>query len=203
MDFAILRNVPPVTRTVVGISTILAIAVSTELVSDQALAFLPSRVAQGELWRMVSSLVFVGGFDSGFLLNWALHQSFSIWLETVYYSNSVAYAWRLVILSLFALIASAVLGIRQPIHIVLAALEYLSTRCNEGQRVLWFGMRIPAGILPFHQFFSAWLFKEPNIAKAYFVGIFLGHILLLLDDVYPRWLRSRVLAIPGESVTLD
>lgn len=203
MDLGIFRNIPPVSKAVICVSTVLAIVASTEVLNEQALAFLPNKIAQGEVWRLFTGLFFAGAFDGAFMFNWALHQSYGIWLESLYYSNSSAFAWRLVVLSVLALPSSVMLGIRRPIYVVWAALEYLSTRCHDEERLLWFGMRVPAGIIPFHQFFSACIFKEPHMAEAYFAGIFLGHILLLLDDVYPKWLRRRVLAIPGEAVHLN
>lgn len=180
-------------------SLVLSVVARANIVREQDLAFAPDRVLSGELWRVVTGLLFLGKMDVGFLYTVFGYGEVMRWLEASFYPTARAYAWRLFLLSVSALLVSSYWHIRYPGMLVIVALSYLLARRNGNMRVGFFQLGGPQSLYPFAPFLLAYGLGNTLQMKTYGLGMAIGHAVLVLDDIVPLIFGRAPLALPNEA----
>lgn len=156
------------------------------------LAFLPSEVLNGELWRLFTPFCFFGGFGFPFVMNLFFLVRYSSAFEQnpypltpgMYVGTTADYAFAL----LFCAAGLLVIGWYFQFYFLGSALVfavlYLWSKRNSETQVNFWGFNFKGAYLPFVlMFFSALMGASPVMDAA---GVAAAHVFYFLVEVLPR-----------------
>lgn len=199
-----IQEIPPVTRAWTAAITIVSILEQCHVVNQFDLLFNYKQVVLGhEYWRLLTSFVYFGPFSINLLMYAYFVARYSRMLEESFYLNRASqYMWLIgVIASLIVILASYLpLGTSPFLGPYLAnALVYLWARRNPHEQLTVLGLfAFSAPYFPWVMMLFSAVVKSTSI-KGELLGIFVGHMVFFLEDIYPSISGGvRVLRPPWE-----
>lgn len=174
-----LGTIPPITRVWAGSALALALAEYVGLVSSLQL-FLSYRlvVGRGQVWRIITSLVYFGPFGVDFLFNLVFTTRYARMLEENHYAGKRAdFVWLLVFASTCLVLLSPLATLPflgSPLGFVLV---YIWSRRNRHVRLSLFGVIIiTAPYLPWSLVAFSWILSGSiKAVVGDLMGIAVGH----------------------------
>lgn len=179
--------VPPVTKFCVLSYLLVFALVHCHIVTGPMLSFVPSKIMQGELWRLLTGFLYLGQSDMSAVLSVIFFYVSSHSLESLHYATSKAYFKRLLSLAVMVLVACLVCGIRTPSMPFLAAIDCLIQTRQDGHFRRITLIPVPEVLQPFQRIIMSAAFGDMNDALAQLVGLVLGHVLFIVEDVWSVW----------------
>ncbi|EZG43806.1 Der1-like family protein [Gregarina niphandrodes] len=180
------RNVPPITRCLLIVSTGLMILTSLELVSPYSLYFDPQAIyGKKEVWRLVTSVLYFGSLGIQFLWTSYIVLLYCGKLESENYEgDKLKFGWRLLLIVLGVWTCGTLFPYSLFLSsMFLSTLMYVWSRKNPDviMNVLLFNVQAP---------WLSWVMLgfQYLVGRGVFdhlVGILLGHLVYFLDDIYP------------------
>ncbi|CAM9114667.1 unnamed protein product [Ectocarpus fasciculatus] len=195
------KNMPPATRVyVLLLMVITAVDVSVGKVIDSGNTFSMDwgRTVKGlELWRPLTSLVYLGPLSMSWLTNVYFLTQHGTRLELV--SGTAEQVIFLLVVGSLLLFLGPLIGMPLMSTSMVAAHTYVSARMDPLGSVQFQFLRIPMWTLPFAQMGAAVLQEEGNPLAAipHFVGILCGHVYHFFTVVHPLMGAKRRLGAPG------
>ncbi|CAN0226934.1 unnamed protein product [Ectocarpus sp. 13 AM-2016] len=192
---------PPATRAyVLLLMVITAVDVSVGEAIDSGNTFSMDwgRTVKGlELWRPLTSLVYLGPLSMSWLTNVYFLTQHGTRLELV--SGTAEQVIFLLVVGSLLLFLGPLIGMPLLSTSMVAAHTYVSARMDPLGAVQFQFLRIPMWTLPFAQMGAAVLQAEgsPLAAIPHFVGILCGHVYHFFTVVHPLMGAKRRLGAPG------
>eukprot|EP00697_Spironema_sp_BW2_P000940 gnl/Spiro4/11286_TR5949_c0_g1_i1.p1 gnl/Spiro4/11286_TR5949_c0_g1~~gnl/Spiro4/11286_TR5949_c0_g1_i1.p1 ORF type:complete len:249 (-),score=56.65 gnl/Spiro4/11286_TR5949_c0_g1_i1:104-793(-) len=191
------RNCPPVTRVYLTLSVITTVACSMDLVTPFNLYFNSSLIFKKyELWRLLTNFFFFGYFGLDFIFHMFFFTRFCRSLEEGFYRNRVA---DFLFMLMFGASIMLIIAMSTQVMFLGPSLNYMVvyvwSRRNPQARM---------NFLYLFQFSAPWLswvligfaLVLGHSITFDIIGIVVGHIYFVLEDVYPYHGGHRLLATP-------
>ncbi|GKY94637.1 hypothetical protein MPSEU_000429200 [Mayamaea pseudoterrestris] len=179
------KELPPISRLYLTGAFITTGACAVEIISPFSLYYEWGLIAQGEVWRLVTSYLFFGLFSVDFLFHMYFLVRYSRMLEEGDFRGRTAnYVWMLI----FGCCAISAVATFVNVHFLGSALTFMMTyvwgRRNEGVRMAMFGFLVfRAPYLPWVMLAFSVLIG--NAITMDLIGIAVGHLYYFLEFVYP------------------
>uniref|UniRef100_A0A0K0F6Y3 Derlin n=1 Tax=Strongyloides venezuelensis TaxID=75913 RepID=A0A0K0F6Y3_STRVS len=179
--------IPPVTRTYLGLCCFVTFLVQFDIITPFHLYFNWNLIVKEfQLWRLISSFLYLGSFGFSFIFNLLFSYRYSRMLEEDSFAFRTA---DFVFLYLYGTVFMIICGIftntiflGQAFTIMLV---YIWGRRNPDVRLNFFGaLTFGASYLSYFLFFFSILMNQSVVGDI--LGISAGHIYYFLEDVYPR-----------------
>jgi Derlin-2/3 len=154
-----------------------------------------------QLWRVLTSGLFLGGFSFGFVMQLYFFTNFGSKLESDQRFNQTPgeYVYFLIIISFFASLASLLVawphGYAFTGPSVIFAIIYYWSRCEPESRLSIWGFEVKGYQLPFALLFMT-LLMGGDVWRD-IVGIAAGHLYFFLKDVLPVSHKINLLRTPA------
>lgn len=180
-----LTGIPPVTKCYFcGILTT-TLAVKLNYVKPIKLYFNPSKIIQGEVWRLITPFVYFGDFSIIFLFTLSMVFRYCKSLEEQHYRGKCSEFLMFFLFSAtLILISATVLSLPWTSMAFRHVFIYLWSRRNPNTLLSVFGFVIRAPYLPYVFLLLGFLFDGSILEDL--VGILVGHVYYFLEDVFPR-----------------
>ena len=177
-------DVPVVTRSYLGLVTLVTLATYISLLRPYLLFFSPALIAKGEWYRLFSTFFYMGPFS----MDWFLHTYFLFkYMEGLELAlRTPDFTFMLVILASLITLVSLMFPTPFLSNCLVFALTYLWSRRNPDVQMGLFG------IINFRAMYLCWVLVGFSVlvqsALPYhdLVGLFAGHVYFYLKDVYPK-----------------
>jgi Derlin-2/3 len=200
MEF--INSIPPFTRAW-GVAIIaIGILVTLNVVSPYVLVFDPQRVLHGEVWRIVTSLFFVGRLDLNLFLHVVMSLYFVVPFEQKFYAQRLsAITFIFILTAVLVLALSGGMGSFSTASSMLMAFTYLCAKHLGDMEVrVFFLLPVPMRWLPFVNIGIAYLQAQSILPSV--IGIIAGHTVFFLLYILPVALGRPILQTPPILVRL-
>lgn len=196
-------DLPPISRLYLGASVAVTLACAVDIVSPFTLYYNQKLIAQGQLWRLVTSFLFFGTFGLDFLFHmYFLVRYCRLLEENEFRGRTADFAFMLI----FGAALMLAVALFVDVHFLGSSLSfmmvYVWARRNEHVRMSFLGL-VPftAPYLPWVLFtFSTLLGHSPTTDL---IGIGVGHIYYFAAYVFPAvaeirgWTVRRIMHTPA------
>nr|VZI36855.1 unnamed protein product [Spirometra erinaceieuropaei] len=182
-----IANMPPITKFYAASCLFLSIAVHLGILSPLQLYFNPSLVfGELQLWRLITCFCFFGHIDFNFFFNmYFVYRYCRMLEENYYYGRSADFLMMFIFGGCLSIIAGMFLQMLFLSHVLTMMLVYVWSRRSPSVRLNIMGLfTVNAPYLPWVFFAISYLLG--NNASVDFVGIVIGHLYYVLEDVFPN-----------------
>jgi len=180
-----LDGMPPVTKHYFGGVLLCSAATKLNYLRPMTLYFNPSRILQGEVWRLATPFFYFGEFSFFYFLSLMMVFRYCKSLEEEHYRGRTAE-----FLLFFGFSAGSILAISAALSQPWTApafkqvMVYLWARRNPHTLLSVFGLVVRAPYLPY--VFLVLGFLMDGSIMSDLIGIFVGHVYYFLMDIFPR-----------------
>ena len=183
------KALPIITRCWFGGALLSTVAVGLGVVNPMKLVFIPSLITKGEIWRLFTPFLFLGGFGFPTCINLYLLQQYSNRYEaspvnTGAGGGTADYAFMLLFGMSCFLVAGYLMNIMMLASGLLFMVLYIWSKTNAEQDVSIYGFPVKAAMLPFVLIGIRVLMG--NSVMDDLLGLIIGHVYYFLTYVYPR-----------------
>ncbi|VDK27386.1 unnamed protein product [Taenia asiatica] len=182
-----LSSVPPITRTYTLLCLALTISVHLHILSPLQIYFNPYLILHDfQLWRLVSCFCYFGTIDFNFLFNMIFVYRYCRMLEeNQFYGRSADFLMMFLFGGVLSIVAAIFLQMIFLSHVLTTMLVYVWSRNNPSVMLNILGLiTVHAPYLPWVFFAISYILG--NNATMDFVGIVIGHLYYVLEDVFPN-----------------
>jgi len=179
-------SVPLATRYLFSSAVGFTMAANFGIISAKTLLWYPSLVYQSfEIWRPITSFLFMGGLGFGMLINLVFILQYSKMLETQRFAGRLAdYVFMLAFGCSILLIPAGLLKIPMLADGLIMLLVYVWARSNPDVIVSFlFGIKFKAAYFPWVLIIFKTLMGGVPIMDV--LGAIVGHLYIYLKDIYP------------------
>ena len=171
---------PPVTMAMSILPYTLAGLSYFKFFNTSDFAFIPRKILNGEVWRVLTGLFYPCPWELIWLVGNACR-----WLELNYYTSSIQFLYRILFLCLGSLVASYMFNLGKPAVVLNFALIHITNQRNvrEDEPPRQSSWEFVSFLLPFVMDFL--LHQGEGICTLY--GLFLGQLLVASEDIIPLW----------------
>ncbi|WEL39965.1 endoplasmic reticulum membrane protein [Encephalitozoon hellem] len=182
-------RIPPITRYIVLLISIVELLVYIDAVSPYSLYYSPLFLKKLEIWRVFTSFLYFGRPTLDMFMHVVFLYRYSRMLEEGCASTS-EYFWLIFVISSALFVISNIYGISALGTSFSSTITYIWTKRNPRAIVQIFGfISFPAFYLPFI-LPGFMLLSKRSISIDDVLGIVVGHLFHYFKDVYPRWGRD-------------
>lgn len=185
------KNLPPLTRAWLIIAFTTTVLVEFKSINAYNLAFLPSEILRGEIWRLVTPFIFFGGFSFPFVMNLFFLVRYSSAFEENPYSltpgsfqgSTADYLFTLIFCGLCLEVIGYMFGFFFLGSALVFAVLYLWSKRNAETPVQFWGFNFKGAYLPFVLMGFAMLMGASPVNDL--AGIVAGHLFYFFAEVLP------------------
>ncbi|ADM12681.1 endoplasmic reticulum membrane protein [Encephalitozoon intestinalis ATCC 50506] len=182
-------RVPPITRCMVLLITMVSLLVYVDAVSPYSLYYSPLFLRKFEVWRIFTSFLYFGKPTLDMFMHVVFLYRYSRMLEEGCINTS-EYFWLVLVISSTLFAISNIYGISALGTSFSSTITYIWTKRNPRAIVQIFGfISFPAFYLPFI-LPGFMLLTRRSISIDDVLGIVVGHLFHYFKDIYPRWGRD-------------
>lgn len=193
------NSIPQITKYICGFSFLLTLMGSLKIVSAYSFLLFPSFVFSSklQLWRLLTSLVFLGGFSLNFVFNFMFLLNFMQNLEKDHYETRKGdFVFLILFGSFFLILIGVFMELPLLSYAFMAYIVYIWCNLNPTRDVALFLIPIqvkaiyfPWALLALHTLMGASPLDD-------IIGILVGHLFYFLDVKYPETSGKRFLKTP-------
>ncbi|KAH9256516.1 hypothetical protein BASA81_005431 [Batrachochytrium salamandrivorans] len=197
------RAQPPITRTWLAVAFLTTVLVSTGYLSAYTLAFIPSKLLEGEVWRLVTPFIYVGEFGFPFVMNLFFLVRYSGAYEASPYAMTgpgvvqgctADYVLALLVNSLILLCIALYMGLYFMGSSLVFSVLYLWSKKNADVPVSFWGFAFKGAHLPFALIAMSLLMGNSPMGDV--IGVVAGHCFYFVAEVLPLKYGRQFLQTP-------
>ena len=198
----IVNQIPPFTRFWAGGILLCALFITAGVLDPFSIFFSPKQILAGQVWRIFTSLFFLGELKVSLLINVVMAFTSIKTLEESQYTNRLGtLVFTFILVAFFVQVLSGILGSYSICRSMMQAFGYIFSKMFPSQRiVLMMIFPIEVRYLPFAYLVIDLLNKHSIIPAL--IGIVSGHIVFFLLFLLPIILRRPILKTPAILVRL-
>lgn len=183
----LIRGLPPVTRIVIGASTVIALLCTLDMISPLSLYLNWDLIYnQRQWWRLISCFFFLGELNLQFCWNIFIYIQYCSSLEEVSFRGKTPdFVWMLVSAGSLLLFFSYTFKLSSIFlsSSLMDVMTYVWSKKNPAALVQVFFITLSAAYLPF--VLTALSFLMGGSVVDHIIGIFVGHIYYFFTEIYP------------------